>query len=372
MNSKLLLFVITGLIASPFVNEIFAEPGDVLFTIKDYGLKQDMFRSSVDTVGDKIVVGAMGKNVDGIDMAGGLYVFDSEIGDLLFTIDNPDPKRDDKFGKNLITTDNNIVVGMQYKNEKDLKNKGMIYVFEGNTGELLYTINDPNEMATYGSFGYRMGSFGDNVISASSFRNSEDKTVYLTHVFDDTGELLYTLDNSNSNGDFSFGFSFVFFNERLAVYAGDEEPNDDIHTNTIQVFDAKTGSFQYTIDNPDPTTGYFGRYLAEVNDNLVVGVPTHEYGDDDSTSGFIYIFDGQTGKLSLTINYPGENMFDSDFGAYLTSVGENIALRSTSDQMEDEESVSLSDVFYIFDGKTGELLLTIDEPFLKDQNSVSH
>ncbi|WP_179372590.1 hypothetical protein [Nitrosopumilus ureiphilus] len=160
---------------------------------------------------------------------------------------------------------------------------------------------------------------------------------------------------------------FGFCGESIAVFAPDEDQNDEIHTNTIQVFDAKTGSFQYVIDNPDPNMGHFGKHLAEVNDNLVVGVPTYNY--DDNHSGFIYIFDGQTGSLLLTIDYPEEKTSDAEFGGYLSAVGDNIALRSTSDQTDHDNFLPLSDVVYIFDGQTGSLLLTLDEPELKDQNS---
>ena len=366
MNSKLLLFVIAGLIVSPYyVNHIFAEPDDLLFTIEDSGLKRDMFRSSMDTVEDKIVVGASGKVVDGIAYAGSLYVFDAKTGSLLFTIDNPEPERGDEFGKTMITTDNNIVVGLPIENLGDIQNKGMMYVFDGNTGSLLYTIDNPNGNVDDGWFGYRIGSMGDNVISGSNFKNSDGKWEYMVHVFDgQTGSLLYTLNYSISD-NFSFGYSFVFLDESIAVFAPDDDQNDDIHTNTIQVFDAKTGSFQYVIDNPDSSIGHFGKHLAEVNDNLVVGVPTYNY-DDNPLSGFIYVFDGQTGSLLFTIDYPEENGHDAEFGAYLTAVDENIALRSV-----DYESHPATDLIYVFDGQTGSLLLTIDEPGLKDQNSGS-
>ncbi len=369
MNSRLLLFVIAGLIVSPYhVNNVFAEPGDLLYTIEDSGLKKDMFRSSMDTVGNKIVVGASGKIIDGIDYAGGLYVFDDNTGSLLFTIDNPDPDRGDDFGKHMITTDNNIVVGLHIESPNDVQNKGMMYVFEGDTGSLLYTIDNPNGKVDDGWFGNRIGSMGDNVISGSHFKNSEGKWEYEVHVFDgNTGSLLYTLNDFISDDSSGFGYSSVFFNESIAVYAPDEDPNDDIHTNTIQVFDAKIGSFQYVIENPDPSIGHFGKHLAEVNDNLVVGVPTYEY--DDSLSGFIYVFDGQTGSLLFTIEYPEEKNTDAEFGGYLSAVGDNIALRSTSDQTDHDNFLPISDVFYVFDGQTGSLLLTLDEPELKDQNS---
>ncbi len=112
--------------------------------------------------------------------------------------------------------------------------------------------------------------------------------------------------------------------------------------------------------------GHFGKHLAEVNDNLVVGVPTYNYDEDNPISGYIYVFDGDTGDLLFTIDYPEENLHDVEFGAYLTAVGDNIALRSIGHDSEGPAT----DLIYIFDGKTGELLLTIDEQILRDQNSA--
>ena len=126
MNSKLSLFVIASMIAVSFSVSVFAEPGDLLFTIENPGLKKDMFSSSLGTINDLIIVGASGKEVDGIAFAGSLYVYDGTTGDLKFTIDNPDPKRGDGFGRNMITTENYIVVGLDIQDKNDVGQKGKI------------------------------------------------------------------------------------------------------------------------------------------------------------------------------------------------------------------------------------------------------
>ncbi len=55
MNSKL-LFVIAGLIVVSYSGNAFAEPGDLLFTIENPGLKKDMFSSSLGILNDLIIV----------------------------------------------------------------------------------------------------------------------------------------------------------------------------------------------------------------------------------------------------------------------------------------------------------------------------
>ena len=199
MNSKFLLgvFVIAGLIAVPYSVTVFAEPGDLLFTIENPGLKKDMFSSSLGTINDLIIVGASAKEVDGIAFAGSLYVFDGTTGELKFTIDNPDPKRGDGFGRNMIVTDNYIVVGLYVENKSDIGHKGKIFVFD-DAGELLFTIENPNGLVYDEWFANRIGSHGDKIISGSIFQDSEGKLIQIVHVFDESGNLQYTLQNSKS------------------------------------------------------------------------------------------------------------------------------------------------------------------------------
>jgi len=253
VNSKLLLFVIAGLIIVSYSGNAFADPGDLLFTIENPGLKKDMFSSSLGTLNDLIIVGASAKEVDGIAFAGSLYVFDGITGELKFTIDNPDPKRGDGFGRNMITTDNYIVVGLDVENKSDIGHKGKIFVFD-DTGSLVYTIENPNGSVYNEWFADRLGSHGDKIIAGSNFQDSDDKWIHMVHVFDESGKLQYTLEDFESNTN-TFGYSVSSFGGNIAVYAIDEDANDDIHTNSVHVFDAASGKFQYVIENPDPTKG---------------------------------------------------------------------------------------------------------------------
>jgi len=368
MNSKFLLgvFVIAGLIAVPYSVTVFAEPGDLLFTIENPGLKKDMFSSSLGTINDLIIVGASAKEVDGIAFAGSLYVFDGTTGELKFTIDNPDPKRGDGFGRNIIVTDNYIVVGLYVENKSDIGHKGKIFVFD-DAGELLFTIENPNGLVYDEWFANRIGSHGDKIIAGSIFQDSEGKLIEIVHVFDESGNLQYTLQNSKSYPN-TFGYSVSSFGDNIAVYVVDEDPNDDIHTNSIHVFDISTGKLQFIIENPDPTKGDFGRHMVEVQNHLVVGTPTRLF--DEEISGTIYVFDDK-GKSSFNITYPESDISNTGFGGYLSAAGDNIALRSISDQTDHDYFLPLSDLIYVFDGKTGNELFTIYEPELQDENGRS-
>lgn len=55
----------------------------------------------------------------------------AEIGDLLFTINNPSPGINDYFGFTVATTTNgNIVIGTNSDDTSDVNN-GSVYVYEG-------------------------------------------------------------------------------------------------------------------------------------------------------------------------------------------------------------------------------------------------
>lgn len=100
----------------------------------------------------------------------------------------------------------------------------------------------------------------------------------------------------------------------------------------------------------------------------MVGTPTHMW--DEEISGTIHVFD-ESGSSSFSIEYPESDVSNVGFGGYLSAVGDNIALRSISDQTDHDYFRPLSDVFNVFDGNTGDQLLVIEEQGLQDQNSAS-
>ena len=354
--------IIAILTAFPLTNA-FAEPGDLLFTIENPGLKKDMFSSSLGTLNDLIIVGASGKEVNGVTGAGSLYVFDGITGELKFVIDNPEPKRGDGFGRHMITTDNYIAVGLDVENKGDIDHKGKIFVFD-ETGSLHHIIEHPNGPTYDEWFGDQISSHGDNIISGSIFQVSNANLISVAYVFDESGNIKHTLTNFESETNM-FGYSASSFGNNIAVYAMDEDPNDDIHTNSIHVFDASSGKLQYIIENPDPTKGDFGRDTAEVQNHLVVGTTTRLF---EEVSGTIHVFDN-AGKLTSSIQYPESDLTNAHFGERVAKVGDNhIALRSTSDQTDHDSFLPLSDLVHVFDVQTGSLVMTIDEPSVKDEN----
>ena len=223
-----------------------------------------------------------------------------------------------------------------------------ISVQDTKTGSLLYKIYAPHKSLDDEWFGEHMTSVGNNIAASSIFLDPQtDKWTTLVHVFDgETGNLLYTIENPNSDSMF-FGYTLKSIGDKLAVYASDTDPNDDIHDNVVHVFDGKDGSLLYTIENP-LDIGHFGKSISTINNNFLV----HTRQDTHSNlSGIIHAFDADTGNLQYAIEYPHEDIRDIDpyFGGQSIISGDFVIVKS-------------GDEVYIFDGNTGELRHTVDNP----------
>ena len=337
-------------------NTIVTESFDSAFADEDFELTYDIFDNPPNFFGTNIVVSSPGKSVDGIWGAGNISVIDTDTNSLLYTIHNPEPDKNSRFGRNIGISDSYILVAVHGKTiGYDDYFPAKIYVFDGKTGNLLHTIKNPNDEKSdtrFHSAFSGIGAVGDTIVAGSYFDEFDDFPTHIIHVFDGkTGSLLYTMD-SPIPGSVSFGEKFESFDGKIAVHTRDEDPNDKKSDDAIHVFDGKTGSLLYTITDPETDfAGDFGSRFIIVNDKIVVSMPM--WHSDNYSSGVIHVFDGKTGSLLYTINDPRETgiNYDKTFGNYIAPAGDNIAVRS-------------NEMVYVFKGNTGELLHTVDHPNL--------
>ena len=114
----------------------------------------------------EVVVGARLEDVDGNVNQGRVYVFSGGTGELLYTLDTPNPEPDAWFGAAVAMGDMDgdgwadIAVAARLEDVGENETQGRVYVFSGATGELILTIDSPNPQAENGEFGFGL-AMGD-------------------------------------------------------------------------------------------------------------------------------------------------------------------------------------------------------------------
>ena len=272
----------------------------------------------------------------------------TSLGDVMLTINNPTPAPNEEFGRSVAAFGTNILVGASGENN----GVGVVYLLDGTTGERLLTINNPTPGGG-DRFGWSVAAVGNNILVGTPFDDTGATDVGAAYLFDGTtGTLLRTINNPTpANGD-RFGYSVAAVGSNILVGA----PNDGTGASaagSAYLFDGTTGALLRTINNPTPAIGdQFGWSVAAVGSNVLVGTP----GDDTgaTNAGAAYLFDVSKGAALLrTINNPAP-AFNEQFGWSVAAVGNNILVGATFDNGSGSAS--------LFDGSTGALLRTINNP----------
>ena len=274
-------------------------------------------------------------------------------GDLILTVNNPTPDYNDRFGSTIaVTSDKNMLVGSS--------NTGSAYLFD-KSGTLLLTINNPNTEQHYDLFGQTVATTSDGNLligdTGSDNAGGDTGSVYLFN--GTTDNRMLTIDNPTATSHDFIGSEISYTpNGDIVVGAWQNRVNGTI-SGGIYLFNGTTGSLLLTIDNPDPNTyAYFGSEIAVTSDgNIVAG------GSLDPNSNYpnqVYLFDGTTGSLLLTIDNPDPNTY-AYFGRTVATTSDgNILATAGQGTVNGIHQGSI----HLFDGATGELLLTINNSAL--------
>ena len=211
--------------------------GSLLFTLDNpnaYGTSEvDNFGASVAISGNRAIVGAPAEDDAGGTSSGKAYIFDVTDGSLLHTLDNPNAygtSGGDIFGASVAISGDRAIVGAYAEGDAGGSISGKAYIFDVTDGSLLFTLDNPN--AYGGSFNDRFGwsvAISGNRAIVGAYQETEAGvgTSGKAYIFDVTsGNLLYTLDNPNafdtSAGD-RFGWSVAISGNRALVGAIDED-----------------------------------------------------------------------------------------------------------------------------------------------------
>jgi hypothetical protein len=166
-----------------------------------------------------VVVGAAYED-GGASAAGRAYVFSGETMDTLYTLESPKPELNGYFGISVsgagdVNGDGfaDVVIGT-YSEDGGAADAGRAYVFSGQTGDTLYSLESPNPELS-GQFGLSVSGAGDvngdgfaDVVVGACWEDGGAVEAGRAHVFNGfTGDHLYTLLSPNPEYDGFFGYA---------------------------------------------------------------------------------------------------------------------------------------------------------------------
>ena len=256
------------------------------------------FGFSVAVSGDTLVVSEPGADVEGVIRAGKVYLYDLDW-NLLPTLQSPEPYPGTRyvgnFGGSVAVSGGIIVVGEPITALDDINQAGRVFIFDSE-GNLLKTLESP-EPQTEGSFGHSVAVSEDIIVVGEYYAEVDGYSkAGKVYIFDLVGNLLAALQSPEPEENGRFGSSVAISGDTIIV----GEPSADveaINEGRAYIFDSD-GGFLGTLQAPTPTVdAEFGHTMAASEDIIVIG----EYGaavEGNSRAGRAYIF--QAGAAAFT------------------------------------------------------------------------
>jgi hypothetical protein len=154
-----------------------------------------------------LLVGAPADDT-GAGNAGSAYLFDGATGALLITINNPTPQIIELFGQFVATTPSGDFLISAHLDNTVATDAGSVYLFDGITGALKLTISNPTPEKGY-FFGFSVATTLDGDLLVGAYDDNTLTTLGgSAYLFDGiTGELLITMDSQSLEYNNKFGFS---------------------------------------------------------------------------------------------------------------------------------------------------------------------
>ena len=237
--------------------------GLLLYTLDNptpYGTSQsDNFGGSVAISGDYAIVGARTEDEPGGIGSGKAYIYNVTTGNLVHTLDNPNAygtSADDYFGESVAISGNYAIVGAGFEDDAGGTRSGKAYIFDVTTGNLIHTLDNPNPYGTSVDdlFAQSVAISGNYAIVGARWEDdaggSASGKAYIFNVT--TGALLYTLDNPNaystSENDF-FGASVSISGNYAIVGASGEDDASGTTSGKAYIFASQDLSYlETTVD----------------------------------------------------------------------------------------------------------------------------
>jgi hypothetical protein len=151
---------------------VFNHGGDHLMTLQAPEPEdRAMFGTSMSVSGDLIVIGESYATVDGVWRAGRAYIFNAD-GELLQTLQSPNPKTNGEFGDSVAIDGDRVVVGEFDADVNPYQYEGRAYVYDID-GNLLQNLTAPDPCPR-AAFGLDVDIDGDTIVVGECWAAIED------------------------------------------------------------------------------------------------------------------------------------------------------------------------------------------------------
>lgn len=311
------------------------------------------FGYAVDLSGDLGIVGAHLNNTGFAD-SGAAYIYNVTRNELLYTLANPTPEANDLFGQSVAIDGNRAIVGAR-NNVVSAVTGGSAHIFDTDTGGFLRTLDNPTPQVG-DRFGESVSISGNIAIVGAPEDNTAQTSAGSAYIYQvDTGALLWTINNPNPSPIDYFGFSVAIDGDRaiIGAYGEDTGASD---AGSAYIYDATTGGLLHTLNNPQPSDARFGDSV-DISGNLaVVGAFLSDVGA--SGAGSVYVFNVTSGEIKHIINNPNP-ITDDQFGNSVSIDGNKILIGAFRTDVGGQPDAG---VVHVYNANSGKLINTIENP----------
>ena len=256
----------------------------------------ETFGSAVGISGDTIVIGARGEDEGEVRDAGRVYFYDISSGtaELEDTVRNPSPANYDRFGSALDISGSTVVVGTA-NDDTGAEDAGSVYVFEYSQrdAELVNTISNPSPERN-DKFGSAVAVSGEHIVVGDSPIGYGDAgSAYVYRLADDgSASLLETLNDPLSDPNEEFGISVAIRGSKVVVGSRQQDAGaTDAGIAYVYEIDEPNSHvvLERTLHNPTPEfDDQFGHSVAISGNTLIVGAV--EDNTKRPKQGAVYVY----------------------------------------------------------------------------------
>ena len=317
--------------------------GELLHTLENpsnYGNYPE-YGYSVDISESYCIVGAPSQDVGTDENVGIAYIFDTTTGALLYTLENPSlisPAEDDHFGRCVAIDGSYCIVGADGDGKWYGDESGSVFIFNSSTGELIHKISDPNAAPnSHHFFGKAVDIHGIYCIVGAFGSNK----AYIFSII--SGELIYTLEPPNELESNYFG-GYVAISDNYCIVGDDLADNGTtIEVGKAYIYDIVSGELIHTLVNPNNSTDdLFGGAVTINKQYCMVGASRV-----DNNTGKAYIYDIVSGELLTTFENPNDyGTPENDEFGFSVSLSESFGLVGA--RYEDDELGTKAGKAYIY------------------------